>query len=140
MPKALFTNERYKDLTDGAKILYELMLDRMGLSVKNRWLDSQDRVYIIFTLEDVQEYINCIMALGIFAYNLLRIIGQESLKNNDYPPTVHKVKRRRIRTVIDRYICLAVKFVRHARSVFVKMSETNPWLASFRRMYTAFSL
>ena len=80
-----------------------------------------------------------VLALGIFAYNLLRIIGQESLKNNDYPPTAHKIKRRRIRTVIDRYICLAVKFVRHARSVFVKLSQTNPWLASFRRMYVAFS-
>ena len=35
LPKALFTNERYKDLSDGAKILYGLMLDRMSLSVKN---------------------------------------------------------------------------------------------------------
>ena len=59
LPKALFTNDRYKELTDGAKILYGLMLDRMGLSIKNGWLDEQDRVYIIFTLEDVQEYMNC---------------------------------------------------------------------------------
>ena len=49
-----------------------------------------------------------VLALGITAYNLLRIIGQESLKKNDYPPTAHKVKRRRIRTIIDRYITLAV--------------------------------
>jgi hypothetical protein len=80
-----------------------------------------------------------VLAFGAFAYNLLRIIGQESLKKNDYPPTAHKVKRRRIRTVIDRYITLAVKFVRHARAIYVKLSETNPWLASFRRMYAAFS-
>lgn len=79
-----------------------------------------------------------VLALGVVAYNLLRIIGQESLKKNDYPPTAHKVKRRRIRTVIDRYITLAVKFVRHAREVFVKLSDTNPWLTSFRRMYAAF--
>jgi len=59
LPKALFTNNRYKDLSDGAKILYGLMLDRMGLSVKNGWMDEQDRVYIIFTLEDTQEYMNC---------------------------------------------------------------------------------
>jgi hypothetical protein len=59
LPKALFTNDRYKDLSDGAKILYGLMLDRMGLSIKNGWLDEQERVYIIFTLEDVQEYMNC---------------------------------------------------------------------------------
>ena len=59
IPKALFTNDRYKVLSDGAKILYGLMLDRMGLSIKNNWLDEQDRVYIYFTLEDVQEYMNC---------------------------------------------------------------------------------
>ncbi|MCL2350935.1 MAG: replication initiator protein A [Firmicutes bacterium] len=59
LPKALFTNERYKDISDGAKILYGLMLDRMGLSVKNGWTDEQDRVYIIFTLEDATEQMNC---------------------------------------------------------------------------------
>lgn len=79
-----------------------------------------------------------VLAFGVFAYNVLRIIGQESLKVNDYPPTQHKVKRRRIRTVIDRYITFAVKFVRHARAIFAKVSENNPWLASFSRIYTAF--
>ena len=59
LPKTLFTNNRYKDLSDGAKILYGLMLDRMSLSIKNAWLDEQNRVYIYFTLEDVQEYMNC---------------------------------------------------------------------------------
>ena len=65
LPKALFTNERYKDLSDGAKILYGLMLDRIGLSVKNGWMDEQDRVYIIFTLDDVQEYMNCQHGKGV---------------------------------------------------------------------------
>jgi hypothetical protein len=59
LPKALFTNERYKNLSDGAKILYGLMLDRMGLSIKNGWLDEQDRVYIYFTLEDATGLMNC---------------------------------------------------------------------------------
>ena len=59
LPKALFTNNRYKDLSDGAKILYGLMLDRMGLSVKNGWMDEKDRVYIYFTQDDAQEYMNC---------------------------------------------------------------------------------
>jgi len=59
LPKALFVNPRYKNLSDGAKVLYGLMLDRMGLSIKNSWLDEQDRVYIYFTLEDVQEFMNC---------------------------------------------------------------------------------
>ena len=59
LPKALFTNDRYKKLSAEAKIVYGLMLDRMSLSAKNGWMDKDDRVYIFFTLEDVQEYINC---------------------------------------------------------------------------------
>ena len=59
LPKALFTGSRYKGLSDGAKILYGLMLDRMGLSMKNGWMDEQGRVYIYFTLEDVQAHMNC---------------------------------------------------------------------------------
>jgi hypothetical protein len=59
LPKALFTNDRYKELSDGAKILYGLMLDRMGLSIKNGWLDEQNRVFITFTLEDATEQMNC---------------------------------------------------------------------------------
>ena len=80
-----------------------------------------------------------VLNLGTFAYNLLRIIGQESLRENDYPPTRHKVKRRRVRTVIDRYILLGVKLVRHARATWVKLSKYNPWLPSFKRIYEAFS-
>jgi len=59
LPKALFTNKRYKGLSDSAKLLYGLVLDRMGLSNKNGWYDEKNRVYIIFTLESIQELMNC---------------------------------------------------------------------------------
>ena len=36
IPKALFTNDCFKDLSSDAKILYGLMLDRMSLSIKNQ--------------------------------------------------------------------------------------------------------
>ena len=65
LPKALFTNTLYKKVSDGAKILYGLMLDRMGLSIKNSWLDEQNRVYIYFTLEDVMKYMNCAQDKGV---------------------------------------------------------------------------
>ena len=39
----------FKQTTGDAKILYGLMLDRMGLSVRNGWLDKQNRVFIYFT-------------------------------------------------------------------------------------------
>ena len=81
-----------------------------------------------------------VLTLGVFSYNLLRLIGQESLKKDDFPPTQHKIMRRRVRTVIDRYISLAVKMVHHARKCYVKLSSFNPWLPSFKRIYEAFSV
>lgn len=59
IPKVLFTSDCFKSLSCEAKVLYGLLLDRMSLSIKNRWLDEQDRVYIIFTVEDVMEFLNC---------------------------------------------------------------------------------
>ena len=59
IPKILFTNDYFKGLSSDVKVLYGLMLDRMALSVKNHWIDDKDRVYIIFTLEQVMEYMNC---------------------------------------------------------------------------------
>jgi len=76
-----------------------------------------------------------VLTLGIVAYNLLRLIGQISLEEQDYPPTAHKVKRRRIRTVILNYMHIGIKFVRHARKRVLKINRFNAWLASFRRMY-----
>ena len=55
VPKVLFTEPCFKALSCEAKVLYGLMLDRMSLSIKNRWLDSEDRVYIIFTVEEIAE-------------------------------------------------------------------------------------
>lgn len=59
VPKILFQKERYKDLTTDAKVLYGLLLDRMDLSAKNGWIDKNGRVYIIFTIEEIMEKINC---------------------------------------------------------------------------------
>ncbi|WP_313523842.1 DUF6017 domain-containing protein [Anaerotignum sp.] len=56
IPKILFTDDRFKSLSIDAKMLYGLMLDRMALSVKNGWLDREQRVFIYFTLEDACNY------------------------------------------------------------------------------------
>lgn len=59
IPKVLFTDPFFRKLTCEAKTLYGLMLDRMSLSVRNNWFDEQNRVYIIFTVEDVCEMMGC---------------------------------------------------------------------------------
>ena len=59
IPKVLFTDDYFRNLSSDAKVLYGLMLDRMALSIKNKWVDEDGRVYIIFTLEQVMQYMNC---------------------------------------------------------------------------------
>lgn len=59
IPKQLFVNPAFSGLSSDAKVLYGLMLDRMSLSIKNGWKDSEDRVFIYFTLSEIQELMNC---------------------------------------------------------------------------------
>jgi len=59
IPKALFQNDYFKNLSSDAKILYGLMLDRMSLSIKNQWFDEQNRAYIYFSIEDIMDLLNC---------------------------------------------------------------------------------
>ena len=59
IPKLLFTNDYFKALSNDAKILYGLMLDRMSLSVKNQWFDEENKAYIYFSVEDIMELLNC---------------------------------------------------------------------------------
>lgn len=48
VPKILMKDDRFRQLSSDAKLLYGLMLDRMALSIKNEWLDESNRVYIIY--------------------------------------------------------------------------------------------
>lgn len=59
IPKALFTEEQFYGLSVEAKVLYGLMLDRVGLSLKSGWVDDQQRVYIYFTVSDIEEQLQC---------------------------------------------------------------------------------
>ncbi len=59
VPKVLFTREQFKQLSAEAKILYGIMLDKLDLSVKNKWGDEKGRVYIIYTIEQIMEDMNC---------------------------------------------------------------------------------
>ena len=59
IPKALFQDSRFRQLSTDARTLYGILLDRMSLSAKNNWLDEQGRVYIIYTVREVQESLCC---------------------------------------------------------------------------------
>ena len=59
IPAVLFSKEEFKCLSSEAKVLYGILLKRMDLSAKNGWLDEQGRVFIICTLEEIMETMNC---------------------------------------------------------------------------------
>ena len=59
IPKALFQEQQFQNLSTDAKTLYGILLDRMSLSVKNEWFDKKGRVFIIFTIEDVKRTLRC---------------------------------------------------------------------------------
>ena len=55
IPRMLIKDKRFSKLSSDAKLLFGLMLDRMSLSMKNQWLDKENRAYIIYRVEDVAE-------------------------------------------------------------------------------------
>lgn len=59
IPRELVTGEYFRSLSTDAKLLYGLLLDRMGLSAKNGWLDELGRVYIYYTVEEITKDLNC---------------------------------------------------------------------------------
>ena len=59
IPKLLFTDSTFSKLSSDAKVLYGILLDRMNLSMKNNWIDEENKVYIIFTIEEIAEIMCC---------------------------------------------------------------------------------
>ena len=56
--KVLFINEKYKKLSDSAKVTYAILNDRVSLSIKNNWIDQNGDIYFIFTNENLQEVLD----------------------------------------------------------------------------------
>ena len=59
IPRQLITDPAFRRLSAGAKLLYGLLLDRMGLSMRNGWYDDEQRVFIYYTLDEIMEDMNC---------------------------------------------------------------------------------
>ena len=59
VPRLLMKGKEFRELSTDAKLLYSLLLDCMSLSVRNGWLDEAGRVYIYYTVEEIQNDLNC---------------------------------------------------------------------------------
>lgn len=55
IPKVMFTDNRFQNISTEGKVLYGLLLDRVSLSMENGWIDDEGRVYIIFTLTTIRQ-------------------------------------------------------------------------------------
>lgn len=53
VPKIIVTDERFENLSSDSKILYSCLLERTSLTFRHEWLDEENRVYIIFTVEEI---------------------------------------------------------------------------------------
>ena len=75
IPKALFDNDEFDGLSTDAKLLYGIMLDRMRLSVRNSWLDDENRVYIVFTIDEIKDSLRCAEKKAVKMMDELQKIG-----------------------------------------------------------------
>ena len=81
-----------------------------------------------------------VLELTILAYNILRLIGQSSLKSKRAPRSKRPVKRRRIRTVISNLIQIAGHVTTHGRRVILALGRSNIWREAFVDVYNRFSI
>lgn len=80
-----------------------------------------------------------VLELTVIAYNILRIIGQESLKKRD-DPTRKTVRRRRLRTVISNLMQFAGHLTEHAGRLVLSIGKSNRWRYTFKRIYDSFAM
>ena len=79
-----------------------------------------------------------VLELTIIAYNILRMIGQETIGGHG-PKLKHRVHRRRLRTVIGNMIMMASHITIHARQLVMELGRSNVWRHTFARVYSAFA-
>ena len=88
IPKVFFKDENFKSLCTDSKVLYGLMLDRMGLSRKNGWYDKKGHAYIYYSVASIQDDMGlsnktvskCLKELK--ELGLIKVVRQGLTKNN----------------------------------------------------------
>lgn len=86
-----------------------------------------------------------VLRLGLLAYNLLRLIGQRGLKEEralpeeEKPPMRKKVKRRRVKSVMQDLMYMAARLTRHAGRWGLTFWRENPWRHVWQRLYRRFT-
>ena len=84
-----------------------------------------------------------VLLLGMLAYNLLRLCGQESLREDNgdiekMPERKKKVQRRRVRTVMLDLIYMAGRLIYTSRKWYISFGQMNPWASMWELIYRRF--
>lgn len=97
IPKAMMTEDVFAPLSVEAKILYGLLLDKMSASVKNQWLDEENKAYVIYQITDIMEDMNISKKKAIASLKELEEVGlvEKKLKGLGQPSLLY-VKKFRI--------------------------------------------
>ena len=91
VPKMLFQMKKYKNLSNTAKILYSLFLDRLKFAVQNGWVDGEGELFVIYPKSEMKKDLNTtrygvdqavqeLVQVG----NLVRIIPNNGKANHFY--------------------------------------------------------
>ncbi len=75
-----------------------------------------------------------VLSLAAVAYNILRLIGQQALLRSN-APVRHAAKRRRLKTVMQEMMRVAVKLTDHARRVALNFGRHCPVFVVWRDLY-----
>ena len=109
IPQELFVSSLYKDkLNSDSKILYSFLLDRLSLSQKNHWIDTERNIYLIFTREEVQEKLNLSDKTVTKAFKQLNDVGlvQERRQGLGKPNLIYVGKIQHEETETLRFLTL----------------------------------
>ncbi|WP_419153720.1 replication initiator protein A [Weissella viridescens] len=86
MPKVLFTDDYYKNMSLEAKTLYTFMKDRTKLSKKHNYIDDEGNVYILYTNETAAKELNCGLSKAkqirkeLIKYDLIEVVKSPTMK------------------------------------------------------------
>ena len=83
VPQILVADKRFKNVSYGAKLLYGVLLDRMGLSILNKWYDDKNCAFIIYSINEVIESLSCSRGTAVKFMSELENIGLIERKKRD---------------------------------------------------------
>ena len=59
LPTVLIKDPKYKYISEKAKIVFAICLNKAELSIKNGWIDKYSKIFIYYKIEKVMEDVNC---------------------------------------------------------------------------------